>query len=325
MLTLLLAILAAAPAAAPKKPLQGLLQELEKKRCDEAFALVASIKLPEKPGADDLAGAQAIARAVPRCRAEPAVAFGLTQLAARPAPQDAQVQLEHARSLLAVDQQAEAATVLDLLLQKHPDDLPAARLLRGRLAAGEGEPELALRILAPLAATEAFRKEAEPIVAECRKALAEKAARPDAGLDMKVREAVAKLDRPAADSGRVVASFPETMARGEERGFVAKGLRQGERYLFRADGSCWREQKVVIDEYGTETTLKRHDDIFGLDFAVQFGRQDPRQLGVGQGKPDHNEISFLADGDSVAIRVFDRSHVDANVHCSLSGFAVVVP
>jgi tetratricopeptide (TPR) repeat protein len=319
MFTYILLSLSLAAASAPD-PLQSLLRELDAKRCDEAFALVSQVKVPEKPGLEAAAAAKALTRGAAACNAEPALSLAFVELAAKLAPGDTAAQLARAQFLNNLGQRLEAAEVLDQLLVSHPKDLPQARLLRGQLAASEGAHQLVLRTLEPLASDPKYKAEVEPLLAASRQALKESAARESARPTPPSSEARV----PPLESGRVVASFDGTLSLGADRTFNARGLRKGTSYVFRASGQCSREDRVIMVDTNVAIRRERKESIFGIDFAVQFGTHDPRQLSAGQYQQDFNQIEFIADAEEMPIRVFDRSTVDRGVVCTLTGFTVAV-
>ena len=330
----LLGLLTASPAGdrASSGPLDELVRELELKHCDEAFALIAAAKASDPASAAAAAAGQSIARDSAHCRKDPAVALAFTELAVRLAPDDRRVQLAHVENLIVLKERGEAARILDRLLEKDPDD-GRARLERGKLAVAEGEHALAIKTLGPLAADGSYRAEAQPLLEASRKALKEQkdseqdlawAAAEARDKAKAVDPALLKASQPSPDSGKLVASIKGKVATGDDHTFVVKGTKKGLGYLFRATGECTRKASRSHHRHGSPTPADPGPSMFGIDFAVQFGGQDPRQLAAGQGSPEHNEIPFVADADGVSIRVFDRGGADKGVRCSFSDFAVVV-
>ena len=316
-------------AAAPAGPLDELVRELELKHCDEAFALLPQARAAE-PSGSAMATGLSIARESRSCK-DPAVALAFTGLALKLAPDDSRVQLAHVENLLALKERGEAARILDALLAKDPDDV-RARLARGRLAFEERDYPVVLRVLGPLAADPAHRDEVQSLLDQSRAALkahqdgAQDLARAEAEARDKakaVEPALRQASGPSPDSGKVVSSIKGKVSLGDDHLFVAKGTKKGESYLFRAMGHCSRKQARGKRRSGVIEDPNR--SMFGVDFAVQFGKQDPRPLSAGQGEPERNEIPFVADTDGVTIRVFDRSSVEKGVSCTFSDFAVVVP
>ena len=321
--------LAAAPAPDGARALSSLVRELELTRCEEAFALLPLAKAPERPSPDSRAAARSIARAASRCGTDPALAVAFTELAVRLAPDEPEVQVEHAQNLVALDQRAEAASLLDRLLEAHPGEVPLARLVRGQLAADEGEHELALRILAPLADHPTYRAEVAPLMEASRRALDERERRAreetERVLARRVDGALREALRPSQESGKVVASFSEIVSLGEEQTFTATGLHPSQLYVLRAYGFCENEAERACDLRAARFIPERRAPIAGVDFSVQFGGQEPRPLVAGVDGPERNELSFVADSEEMEIRVFGQSAVDEGVRCTFSGFVVFVP
>ena len=67
--------------------------------------------------------------------------------------------------------------------------------------------------------------------------------------------------------GRVVWSTGETLSSGADRTFTAKGLEKGKSYVFRAQGQCKWEPKVIRTRRRV-IRRDRPDRIFGIDFRV---------------------------------------------------------
>jgi len=297
-LPLLLALcLSAAPAP---DPLQQLQKELASKRCDEAFALVSQVKVPEKRGPDTLKAARAIVRDVVSCREDAALALALTELAARLAPDEPDVLVAHVESLIAVSELEEAGWILEGVLAAHTDHA-AARQLKAELAEAEAK------------CVEKPKGQTPPDDALVQARRLEEALQ-------KARQ----IRPPAVSSsgGRTLQSFPETVELHGDKSFVIRGLTKGQQYIFRADGECKHKKKVIQFDDGSTYIRQNRSPIFGVDFRVQFGSQEQRQIYTGEGKPDHNDISFVAERSEMSIHVFDQSSVEEDVECALSGFSV---
>ncbi|MGC4122472.1 MAG: hypothetical protein QM765_49420 [Myxococcales bacterium] len=204
---------------------------------------------------------------------------------------------------------------------------PEAWFLRAKLASEENEPERAVELLTALAGEAAHRDRAAPLLAQASDAV-EKRKAERVALDEAARRAVtvpkaapaapAKTEAPFPrhPPGQVVAAWDVWLSLGEERVFVAHGLTPGQRYVFRASGSC---RKVRLGYADVRT------DVFGIDFRVQFGSEESsRSLVVGQeGALDENKVSFVAGGSEQSIRVFDASSVGRTASCYMTGFSVV--
>jgi tetratricopeptide (TPR) repeat protein len=169
--TVILLLLGASPP--PADALAQALGLLGVKKCDDAFALLAQIHPSSPPTAKEARAARDLANGAAACRAaDPIVALGFSTLAARLAPSDADVLLEHAVGLLAADQRADAASTLDHLMElRTAAQMPRAWLLRGKLASDEGDHAIAVKALAPLMSDAAMRPEAAPLLAASKAAL----------------------------------------------------------------------------------------------------------------------------------------------------------
>jgi len=170
--TLILVLLGAAPPSADA--LTQVLGLLGDKKCDDAFALLAQFHPSSPPTAREARAARDLASGAAACRAaDPIVALAFSTLAARLAPSDADVLLEHAVGLLAADQRADAGHTLDHLMDlRSAAQMPRAWLLRGKLASDEGDHAIAVKALTPLMSDAALRTEAEPLLAASKAALA---------------------------------------------------------------------------------------------------------------------------------------------------------
>lgn len=334
-------------AAPAHGTLTELVTHLDLKHCDDAFALVSQVEVPKPPDPELAHAARAVVRGAERCKGDPAIGLAFTGLAVKLSPDDPTVLLEHAALLVAVKHRAEASEVLDRVIARHPDSYPRARLLRGQVAAEEADHELAVRLLEPLSSDPKLMAEAEPLLVRSRAELQQRqaaqgeltrletqaddpAARPAKKGRKGKREpddppVSRALDQPAPDAGRLVANLSGKISLGGERTFTVKGLEKGRNYTFKASGECSRKAaKAGKKKKKAVFTEDPNRSIFGIDFAVQFGQQDPRVLSAGQGEPDLNEIPFTADASSMPVRVFDRSSVEKGVSCTFTGFSVVV-
>src|SRR5687768_1073736 len=141
-LLLLLSLL----ATAPDSRLEQGEKLLAAGNCEGLQELFAPSSTPSKEHALD--AARLLVQGASACRKQDRVlAFALTQRAVELAPNDYGVRTAHAESLLAVDERASAAQLLDAVLQAHPRDAVRARFLRAQLADEESEPALAVRLL----------------------------------------------------------------------------------------------------------------------------------------------------------------------------------
>ena len=324
-------LLGLAAGAAPG-PLGELVEKLEQSECDEAFELIAQVKVPATPSAELQAAARAVARGAAACKSDPALALSFFELASRLAPDDGVVAVAHVEGLLAVKQRGEAASLVDKILERHPSEA-RVRLMRGKLAAEEGEHELAVKTLMPLTADPAWAEQVNPLI-DRSKALLKQSRDAEKDLAFAAAQAraqsltadqAAKSAKPSAESGKVVATLKGKVGLGGDRSFSVKGLKKGASYVFRAMGTCERKKAAKPKKKkGGGIIEDPNRDIFGIDFAVQFAGQDPRPLSAGQsGDTDRNEIPFVADAESMTVRVFDRSGVEKGVSCTFTDFAVV--
>ncbi|HEY3450114.1 MAG TPA: hypothetical protein VGK67_27420 [Myxococcales bacterium] len=335
---------ALALSAAPKEgPLSELVAHLDLKHCDEAFELISAVEVPPRADPELAHAARAIVRGAASCKSDPPMALAFTGLAARLAPEDPTVLLEHATLLVTVKHRAEASELLERIIAKYPDSFAKARLLRARVAAEEADLELAIQLLAPLAADPASKAEAEPLLAQCRaqwqaqkategepaqreaRAVERPQREPKGGKGRRESESTQprSLDQPSPDAGKLVSNLSGKVSLGGEHTFSVKGLRKGQNYTFKASGECSRKAKKGKRKKGGMVEDPNRS-IFGIDFAVQFGQQEPRTLAAGQGEAELNEIGFTADADAIPVRVFDRSNVEKDVACTFTGFSVVV-
>ncbi|MFN7132234.1 MAG: hypothetical protein ACK4N5_09130 [Myxococcales bacterium] len=113
------------------------------------------------------------------------------------------------------------------------------------------------------------------------------------------------------------------VSRGGEKIFKTK-LKKGQSYVFSSTGECIRAAKKARKR-GARMYEDPNRDMYGIDFAVQFGSQTPRRLAVGQQRADRSNVSFVADEDKLTIRVFDRSTADRSIKCTVSDFMVRTP
>ncbi|HEY3447387.1 MAG TPA: hypothetical protein VGK67_13530 [Myxococcales bacterium] len=327
--SLLLLVLCSAAAPAAPGPLEQVVAHLEQKKCDDAFLLIAQVKVPAPPTPEGRAAAGPISNGAVGCRSQDSkVALALSALAVQLAPDDPQVLLAHAEGLIGEQQRGEAAALLDRLVKAQAAvKAPDAWFLRARLASEEGDHERAVELLTLLATLAAHRDRAAPLLAEAnaavekskaeRRALAEAARRapPAAAVPAPARaqpkgESLARRHEP----GTIVASFGAWVGLGESRVFVAQDLVPGQTYEFQALGSCRRRSQGYADV---------RTDVFGVDFRVQFGAEASRSLSTGQnGATDENKIPFVAEASQQSIRVFDASSAGREASCWMSGFSV---
>jgi hypothetical protein len=339
-LTFLLASAAPTPSGSG---LQKLLANLEQSRCEEAFLQLGQVEAPAD--AERIRAGLAIARGAQRCRStEPAIALEISSLAFRLAPQDPEVALGHAEMLLAADQRGEAAALLDRL------SLPRAQLLRGRLAVEESDFELAIRSLEPLGKDPTLKEEVAPLLEKSREgrrsqeerarvlreAEASTQARLAEGIEVaRERQSEAGSGTSQAEgashaAGDIVASFPNRIGRGGSTSFVVNGLTKGRPYRLESTGHC-KHGRARCRQYSRDGACIRmgvHSSagFYGLDFRVQLGSQPSRSLPVGQGREEQSRVSFMADSETITIRVFDESNIgpsEGEVVCNVGGFAVV--
>lgn len=328
--TLLCASLFIAPAArAAKSAMDEVVSLVEQKECEEAYLRIAEVPTPEKPTAASEKDGRMLVRVVSACRAkDPVIGFALTEKALALAPADPAVQTAHAESLLALQQRGDAAALLDRILEHHGDEARRARMLRGKLAALEADHALALRILRPLEREEQYGEEVAELLASCTAALEQKHANKadlalaEAEARARAEEAEAALEQaPAVNAGPpVTIPLRGKVSNGGEKVFTAK-LRKGAAYVFTANGICTRSA-TKKKRRGSRLYEDPTRDIYGIDFAVQLGSLPPKQLSVGQFKSERSEIPFIAEGDRISIRVFDRSSVEPGVKCSVTDFSV---
>ncbi len=158
----------------------------------------------------------------------------------------------HAESLLALDERASAAQLLDDVLQSHPRDAVRARFVRAQLADEESESALAVRLLEPLLDEPEYAEPARALLARNQAALQshaqsrESLAREEqAALESGARAqeaAVASRTLPpepnAPRSGTEAWSTRGTLKSGGSRTFRTKNLKAGFTYIFHATGSC---------------------------------------------------------------------------------------
>lgn len=331
-------LLSAAPADGP---LASLVAQLDRGSCDDAFALVSQVAVPDPADPDLVHAARAVARGASRCKSDPAVALAFTGLAARLAPDDPTVLLAQAQMLAALKQWGEASEVLDRIIARHPDSFAEARLMRGRIAVKEADWDLAVRLLTPLAGDPALGAEAGPLLeksragqldqraddekmAQLRKESAEAKAKEKAPPENKGSAEPSRAMQIARESGMLIGSYSGKVSLGGSKTFTVRGLKKDRTYVFRASGECSRTAKRSSGRRRRGALSEDPDrSIFGVDFAVQLGQQEPRALSAGQGKREQAEVEFTADAESMQVRVFDRSEVDKNVKCTVSEFSVV--
>ena len=124
--------------------------------------------------------------------------------------------------------------------------------------------------------------------------------------------------------GTPVWASQETLTKGANRTFVAKGTRAGQTYVFRARGQCKWQPKILRTRRG-RIKRDRPDGIFGIDFRVKFGEQEKRFLDVGEGEPLDSALVFVADEDDVKVRVFDAFELPDKVDCKIDKLQIVTP
>ncbi len=328
----LAALLTLAPAVSLAAPADQLISLLEQKRCEDAFLLIQQVKPPPAATAESASQGRRIARASLPCRQrDTALGVAFTELAAKLAPEDPEVLTAHAEALVSLQQRAEAARLLDKVLESHPDDAPKARFARGKLAFDERDYETASKVLKPLKTDEEYGDEAQVMIVKSEAAMAQREQDEGEPKMLAPETAVKKADEAMKvtkkqPSGKVVAQLKGKVTSGGSKTFTAKGLKKGQPYLFTASGECTR--KGATGKRSKKTRGLHEDplrDISGIDFAVQFGSQQPRTLSMGQHKPDSSRIEFLADAEAMAIKVFDRSSTDKDVKCTAEDFVVLTP
>jgi hypothetical protein len=154
------------------------------------------------------------------------------------------------------------------------------------------------------------------------------------GCDGKFGKEIVLVDRDAAPerSGDLVWTTSAVVVKGGDQTFAVKGTLQGHRYVFRARGMCRREPRQMMLWVPTGSHgvgfwnfmwRERRDAIFGIDFRVAFGAEEPQVLRVGENKPDQSEIAFVADRDDVPIRVLDHWDLAKDVTCAIDNLQVV--
>ena len=118
----------------------------------------------------------------------------------------------------------------------------------------------------------------------------------------------------------VVWRTSQTLQKGDDTTFIAKGTRKGRRYVFHARGVCGWPSKYGCARRGN-VTLGR-GDIFGIEFRVTIGRGDHQFLNVGTKKPELTELEFVADSNDVPIRLEDHWDLPDKVTCTIDQIEV---
>jgi tetratricopeptide (TPR) repeat protein len=282
-----------------------------------------------------LDAARLLVRGATACRKQDRVlAFALTQRALDLAPSDYGVRTAHAESLLAVDERASAAQLLDQIIQAHPLDAVRARFLRAQLADEESESALAVQLLEPLVKDPEYGEPARTLLARNQAALqSQSQARESmAREEQAVLESAARAqeaastrnlppDRNAPRSGTEAWSARGTLKSGGARTFRTKNIKEGVTYTFHATGTC----TAPPAKKGRKKGLGPKVDLFGQDFRVRIGSLDPLPLKVGL-EPEQNTLSFRAPENNPQVFIEDRTEQRAGrPRCTISDVAVRVP
>ncbi|MDC0714312.1 hypothetical protein POL68_37980 [Stigmatella sp. ncwal1] len=292
--------------------------------CEGLHALFAPA---ERPAASPAAAARLLVRGASTCRKQDTLmAFALTERALALAPDDVDVRTAHAESLLSVEERTAAARLLDETLHAHPKDAVRAQLLRAQLASEESESALVVRLAESLVNHPEHGAQARALLARHQTALQS---------DAEAREALAReehalAERAAQTSSEDTPRAPRaqseawstrgTLKTGGQRTFRTRNIQAGFTYIFHATGSC-----TAPAPKGRKSRLAPPADLFGQDFRVRIGTQEPLHLKVGL-KPERNTLSFHADEDNPQIFLEDRTGTrPGGPHCTISDVAVRVP
>jgi len=278
--------------------------------------------------------ARLLARGAATCRSQdPVLAFALTQRALALAPDDASVRTAHAESLIAVDERAAAAKLLDEVLQAPPRTTARARLVRAQLADLESESTLVVKLAQSLLEDPEYGPPARELLARHQAALenhsqareslvreeqdaAERAAR----AQEVARSRPEELDRAGPRSGTEAWSARGTVQSGGQRTFKTRNLQAGSTYVFLATGTCAGPTQPKRKGGLTPTV-----DLFGQDFRVRIGTMDSMPLKVGV-QPEQNSLTFRAAESNPQIFLEDRTTIrPGSPRCTISDVAVRVP
>jgi len=327
-LLLLLSVLAATPGT----PLEQGEKLVAAGDCEGLQELFSPSAARTEPPTD---AARLLVRGAAACRQQDRVlAFALTQRAVELAPTDYGVRTAHAESLLAVDERASAAQLLEEILLAHPRDAVRARFLRAQLADEESEPALAIRLLEPLIKDSEYAQPARALLARSQAALQSQAEARDtlAREEQAAQQAAARAQEVAASrtlpeapnaprSGTEAWSTRGTLKSGGARTFRTKNIQAGATYIFHATGRC----TPPAQKKGRKSRLGPTVDLFGQDFRVRIGSLEPLPLRVGL-EPEQNALSFQAPGHNPQIFIEDRTEQRADrPRCTISDVAVRVP
>ncbi|ADO70495.1 hypothetical protein [Stigmatella aurantiaca] len=292
--------------------------------CEGLQALFAA---ESPPASHPAAAARLLVRGASTCREQDTLlAFALTERALALAPDDADVRTAHAESLLSVAERTAAAQLLDNTLRAHPKDAVRAQFLRAQLAGEESESALVVRLASPLVDHPDYGGPARTLLARHQTALQS---------DAEAREALAREEHALAERAAQAASAPSpraprahseawstrgTLQSGGQRTFRTRNILAGFTYIFHATGSC-----KAPPQKGRKNRLAPPADLFGQDFRVRIGAQEPLHLKVGL-EPERNTLSFHAAEDNPQIFLEDRTGPRPGApHCTISDVAVRVP
>ncbi|WP_225413980.1 tetratricopeptide repeat protein [Stigmatella hybrida] len=292
--------------------------------CEGLQALFAS---PDSPATGSrVPSARLLVRGASACRKQDTVlAFALTERALALAPEDAGVRTAHAESLLSVEERTDAARLLDAILREHPKDAARARILRAQLAGQESENALAVQLASSLAHHPEYGEQARALLARHQSALQS---------DAEAREALAHEERALAERAEEAAQTPShaprpgseawstrgTLKSGGQRTFRTRNIQAGFTYILHATGTCTPPARQ-----GRKSKLAPPVDLFGQDFRVRIGAQEPLHLKVGL-EPERNALTFRAPEDNPQLFLEDRTGArSGGPHCTISDVAVRVP
>jgi hypothetical protein len=270
--------------------------------------------------------ARLLVRGATTCRPQDTVlAFALTERALALAPEDVGVRTAHAESLLSVEERTDAARLLDAVLREHPKDAARARLLRAQLAGQESENALAVQLATSLANHPEYGAQARALLAHHQSALQS---------DAEAREALSREERALNERAEAAAQSPSraprpdseawstrgTLKSGGQRTFRTRNIQAGFTYILHATGACTPPART-----GRKSKLAPPADLFGQDFRVRIGAQEPLHLKVGL-EPERNALTFRASEDNPQLFLEDRTGARAGgPHCTISDVAVRVP
>jgi tetratricopeptide (TPR) repeat protein len=270
--------------------------------------------------------ARLLVRGAAACRAQDSLlAFALTERALALAPKDTGVRTAHAESLLSVEERTDAARLLDAILRDHPKDAARAQFLRAQLAGQESENALAVQLATPLVNHPEYGEGARALLARHQSALQS---------DAEARTALAREERALAERADQAAAAPShaprpdseawstrgTVKSGGQRTFRTRNILAGFTYILHATGTCTPPART-----GRKGKLAPPADLFGQDFRVRIGAQEPLHLKVGL-QPERNTLSFRAPEDNPQLFLEDRTGArPGGPQCTISDVAVRVP